>query len=498
VRIRDSAIVAAVSLSQRYIVDRFLPDKAIDLMDEAASVLRIEIDSKPTVLDRLDHKMRQIEIEREALKKETDTASKQRLQSLQKELAQLQEESHQLNARWQTEKALLETIRSSSKNIDALRGEATQAERDLNLQRVAEIKYGLIPETEKAIESAQQKLMKLQHGERLLKEEVTEEDIAAVVSRWTGVPVNKLLLTEKEKLTHLEEHLAERVVSQEHALAAVARAIRRSRAGIQDVHRPIGSFLFLGPTGVGKTEVAKTLAATLFDDEKRMIRIDMSEYMEKHAVARLIGSPPGYVGYEEGGQLTEAVRRHPYSVILLDEVEKAHPDVFNILLQVLDDGRLTDAKGRTVSFVNTVIILTSNLGGDAIQQYRDQPEQQQKMLEGLLRQTFRPEFINRLDDIVIFQPLAPADIRNIVVKHIGQLNKQLQHQHLTLVVSDAAQDHIAKAGYDETFGARPLKRYLQREVMDHIASQLLEEKIKSGDTITVDVKGNGLIVRTTK
>jgi ATP-dependent Clp protease ATP-binding subunit ClpB len=494
VRIRDNAIVAAVNLSSRYITDRFLPDKAIDLMDEAASVLRIEIDSKPTRLDQLERKVRQLEIEKQALKKEKDASTQQRLAEIEKELAELNEEYQQLDLHWQNEKKLLDEIKESSKEIDRLREEAIQAERNLDLQRVAEINYGQIPDLQKKIVAAQQKLAEVQKDTQILKEEVTEEDIAQVVSRWTGIPVTKMLSSESQKLTHLEEELGKRVVSQEMAVKAVANAVRRSRAGIQEEGKPIGSFIFLGPTGVGKTELAKALAEVLFEDEKRLTRIDMSEYMEKHSVARLIGSPPGYVGYEEGGQLTEAVRRHPYSVILFDEIEKAHPEVFNVLLQVLDDGRLTDSKGKTVDFKNTVIIMTSNLGSDAIAKFSDDHEKQELAVNELLKKAFRPEFLNRIDDIIIFQPLSETDIREIVKRQVALVTARLSQKNIHVELSNNAIEHLAKHGYDPVFGARPLKRLIQHELLDELSLQLIEAKIKEGDQVFIDYQRGKMII----
>jgi len=498
VRIRDNAIVAAVTLSKRYISDRFLPDKAIDLMDEAASVLRIEIDSKPTKLDQLQRRIRQLEIEKEALKKENDAQSQQRLAEIDRELAELKEQNTQLELHWRNEKNLIDTLKEKSKKIDELRAEAEQAERNLDLQRVAEINYGLIPELKKQIEATQAQLSSVQTQQQILKEEVTEEDIAQVVSKWTNIPVTKLLSSEAKKLIQMEAELAQRIVGQQEAIHAVAAAIRRSRAGLQEESRPIGSFIFLGPTGVGKTELAKSVAQFLFNDEKLMVRIDMSEYMEKHAVARLIGSPPGYVGYEDGGQLTEAVRRHPYSVILFDEIEKAHPEVFNVLLQVLDEGRLTDSKGRTVDFKNAVIMMTSNLGSEIITQYADQLEKQKMEVEKLLKKTFRPEFLNRVDDIIIFQPLTEKDIAQVVERQIGLTSQRLEKKHIHLELSKAAVDHLAKAGYDPIFGARPLKRLIQHELLDQLSLKLITGEIKEGDQVFVDYKYHQITVEPKK
>ena len=496
VRIRDNAIVAAVTLSSRYIADRFLPDKAIDLMDEAASVLRIEIDSKPTKLDQLERKIRQLEIEREALKKEKDDATRMRLIEIEKELSNLKEENKQLEAQWQNEKKYIDEIKQSNKSIELLREEAVQAERNLELQHVAEINYGKIPDLQKKIGEAQKKLAEIQKNHQILKEEVTEEDIAQVVSRWTGIPVTKMLSSEIQKLATMEKELQKRIVSQSDAVTAVSNAIRRSRAGIQEENRPIGSFIFLGPTGVGKTELAKAVAQFLFNDEKMFVRLDISEYMEKHSVARLIGSPPGYVGYEEGGQLTEAVRQHPYTVLLLDEIEKAHPDVFNVLLQILDEGHLTDSKGRTVNFKNTVIIMTSNLGSDVIAQYADDTKKQSEEMAHVLKQFFRPEFLNRVDDIIIFQPLSKKDIGQIVEKQIELIMTRLHKKNISLQLSKGAVDHFSEAGYDAVFGARPLKRLLQHEILDPLSLNLIEGTIKEGDQVFVDYKNNAITLTT--
>jgi ATP-dependent Clp protease ATP-binding subunit ClpB len=511
VRIRDNAIVAAVTLSNRYISDRFLPDKAIDLMDEAASVLRIEIDSKPTKLDQLERKIRQLEIEREALKKDvavgeksgtatttSDNATKNRLSEIDKELSELKEENRELELHWQNEKKLLEEIRQSSMEIDRAREEAIQAERNLDLQKVAEINYGKIPELQKKIKDSQTKLAEVQKSNPILKEEVTEEDIALVVSRWTGIPVTKMLASEIQKLAAMEAELGKRVVSQDEAIKAVANAVRRSRAGIQEEGKPIGSFIFLGPTGVGKTELAKALAQSLFNDEKLMVRIDMSEYMEKHSVARLIGSPPGYVGYEEGGQLTEAVRRHPYTVLLFDEIEKAHHEVFNVLLQILDDGRLTDSKGRTVDFKNTVIIMTSNLGSEAIAENAGNRDKQEQEVNKLLRQQFRPEFLNRIDDIIIFQPLSEKDIAEIVKRQIMIMSDRLTKKNISIELGKSMIDHITKEGYDPIFGARPLKRLIQRDILDELSLQLIEGKIKEGDQVFVEYKNGKVEIKPKK
>ena len=466
IRILDSAVVAAVKLSHRYISDRFLPDKAIDLMDEAASALRIEIDSKPSNIDQLERKIRQLEIEKQSLKKEKDRQSQERLTKLDKQISELQEEYRGLELHWQKEKEILDQIKQGNQKLDQLREEAKRAERNYDLERAAAINYGEIPEVEKQIKAAQEKMAKIDPDKRLLKEEIDQTDIARVVSKWTGIPVSKMLSEESQKVLHLEDELTKRVVGQKAAVKAVANAIRRNRAGISEEGRPIGSFLFLGPTGVGKTELAKALAEQLFNDEHLITRIDMSEYMEKASVSRLIGSPPGYVGYEEGGQLTEAVRRHPYTVILFDEIEKAHREVFNILLQVLDEGRLTDNKGRTVNFKNAVIIMTSNLGSQIISETGDNLAAQQQAIDGLLKTQFRPEFINRLDDIIIFQNLGPAEIKQIVTLQLELVRKRLAEQEISLSFSDKLVKHLAEAGYDQVFGARPLKRLIQNEVLD--------------------------------
>ena len=467
VRIMDSALVAAAVLSDRYITGRFLPDKAIDLVDEAASRLRIEIDSMPTEIDVVDRRIRQLEIERVALAKETDDASRERLARLDEELANLGESVHGMKGHWQAEKDAITAINGLKEQLEALRGDADRYERNGQLAQASEIRYGRIPDVSRLVDEATKHLEELQASQKMLKQEVDEEDVAEVVAKWTGVPVTRLLEGEVAKLVRMEDVLHERVVGQDEAVKAVANAIRRSRSGLSDPDRPVGSFLFLGPTGVGKTELARSLADFLFDDERAMVRIDMSEYMEKHAVARLVGAPPGYVGYEQGGQLTEAVRRRPYSVVLLDEIEKAHPDVFNILLQVLDDGRLTDGQGRTVNFTNTVLIMTSNYRGD-------------------LRDAFKPEFLNRVDEIVEFAPLTEADISKIVEIQLRALDKRLAARRLALVVTDAAKSWLAHAGYDPDYGARPLKRLIQRQIGDPLALALLEGKYGVGDTVTVD------------
>ena len=483
VRIRDTALVAAAKLSDRYIGDRFLPDKAIDLMDEAASAIKIEIDSKPTNLDQLERKIRQLEIEKEALKSESDEQSKQRLTELEKQLSNLQEEYRQLELQWQNEKKVIDSIKELNKQLDSLREEAAQAERNLDLQKAAEINYGKIPDTQKQLEEAEHELNKVQEHQQILKEEVTEEDIGKIVARWTGIPVEKMLAEESEKLTQMEQVLGERVIGQTDAVKAVSNAVRRSRAGIKEEGKP---------TGVGKTELAKALAEFLFDDEQMLVRIDMSEYMEKHAVARLIGSPPGYVGYEEGGQLTEAVRQHPYSVILFDEIEKAHPEVFNILLQVLDDGRLTDSKGRTVDFKNTVIIMTSNLASDLITELRGLPEEQEKEVNKVLADHFRPEFLNRLDDIIIFQALSEEEIKEVVTLQIAEVEKRLKDKQISLEITPPAAEYLAAAGYDPIFGARPLKRLIQNTILDQLSMLIIEGEVEEGSSVTAKIKDGEL------
>ncbi len=472
VRIQDAALVAAAVLSDRYLTGRFLPDKAIDLMDEAASKLRIEIDSLPTEIDVVERRVRQLEIERVALAKETDDASRDRLAALDAELADLTEQRDAMLVSWTNEKEAIGRIQALKEELEGLR---TDLEREADLEKAAEIRYGRIPEVDRQVEEASAALDALQGGTRMLKEEVDAEDVAGIVAKWTGVPVSRLMEGETAKLVRMEDVLHERVIGQDEAVSAVASAIRRSRAGLSDPHRPIGSFLFLGPTGVGKTELARTLADFLFDDERAMVRIDMSEYMEKHSVSRLVGAPPGYVGYEQGGQLTEAVRRRPYSVVLLDEIEKAHPDVFNILLQVLDDGRLTDGQGRTVDFTNVVLVMTSNLPGDPIDH-------------------FRPEFVNRIDEIVRFRVLTPDDLAPIIDIQLAHLRERLEGRRIQLEVTDAARARIAETGYDPAFGARPLKRVIQREVADRLASALLDGTVEDGSTVVVDAGADGITV----
>ena len=493
VRIKDSALVAAAVLSHRYISDRFLPDKAIDLVDEAAARLRTEIESLPAELDEVQRRIMQLEIEREALKKESDRASQERLQKLEKELAELKAQADQLRAQWQLEKEAIERIRKLREEIEQTRIQIEQAEREYDLNRAAELRYGKLQELERRLREEEESLTKKQGGARLIKEEVDEEDIAEVVSRWTGIPVSKLMEGEVEKLLHLEEHLHRRVVGQDEAVSAVADAVIRARSGLKDPNRPIGSFIFLGPTGVGKTELARALAEFLFDDEQALIRIDMSEYMEKHAVARLIGAPPGYVGYEEGGQLTEAVRRRPYSVILFDEIEKAHRDVFNVLLQILDDGRLTDSQGRVVDFKNTIIIMTSNIGSEMILEFRGRTDSAayEAMKEAVLaelRRAFRPEFLNRVDEIVVFHSLTEEDLKRILEIQLERLRRRLAERHITLELTDEAATHLAREGYDPVYGARPLKRAIQRELETPIGRLLIKGEIRDGQTVVVDWK----------
>jgi ATP-dependent Clp protease ATP-binding subunit ClpB len=485
VRITDAAILAAATLSDRYISARQLPDKAIDLIDEAGSRLRIEIDSMPEEIDELDRRIRQLEIERNALEKESDIASLERLQALQQEQADLQEELDRLSAHWQLEKRHIDAIRSTKQEIENLRTDTEHAERSGDLQRVAELRYGSLPDLEARLEGQQEELEKLQTDLVMLKEEVDEQDVAEVVSRWTGIPVSRLMEGEVEKLVRLEQHLHERVIGQDEAVTSVANAIRRSRAGLSDPNRPIGTFVFLGPTGVGKTELARSLSGFLFDDERAMVRIDMSEYMEKHSVSRLIGAPPGYVGYDEGGQLTEAVRRRPYSVVLLDEVEKAHPDVFNVLLQLLDDGRLTDGQGRTVDFSNVVLIMTSNLGSEFIEPELPAEVIRERVMN-VVRGAFRPEFLNRVDDLIVFERLTSEELRAIVDIQFALLQQRVAERKVEIEITDAAADWLVESGYDPTFGARPLKRLLQTEVADRLALELLRGTFHEGDAIMVD------------
>ena len=499
VRIKDEAIIAAVELSQRYITNRFLPDKAIDLMDEAASKLRMEINSKPEELDVLDRKIMQLEIEIEAIKREKDES---KLKNLRSDLANLKEERNELNAKWKSEKEVVENIQQFKTEIEEYKLEAERAEREGNFGKVAEIRYGKIKEAQEKLQALESDLSENQSEHSLIKEEVTNEDIAEVVAKWTGIPVTKMLQSDREKLLQLERELHKRVVGQEEAIVAVSDAIRRSRAGLQDQKKPIGSFLFLGTTGVGKTELAKALAAYLFDDENAMTRIDMSEYQERHSVSRLVGAPPGYVGYDEGGQLTEAVRRKPYSVVLLDEIEKAHPDTFNILLQVLDEGRLTDNKGRTADFKNAIIIMTSNMGSDIIQQKFETVKDPDTAMEaakveviGLLKQTVRPEFLNRIDDIVMFTPLNKKDIKEIVGLQLKGLTKMLSKQHITLDATDEAISYLSEKGFDPQYGARPVKRVIQREVLNQLSKEILAGKITTDSIILLDSFDNELVFR---
>jgi ATP-dependent Clp protease ATP-binding subunit ClpB len=487
VRIKDAAIVAAAMLSQRYITDRFLPDKAIDLVDEAAAGLRMEIDSLPTEIDEIERRVMQLEIERQALRKESDKGSRERLAQIEKELGTLKEQSSALKARWQTEKDAIGRIRKQKEAIEQLKAEEQRYERAGDLSRVAEIRYGKLSAAEKELIAAQDRLAELQKDHPMLKEEVGEEEIAKIVSKWTGIPAGRLLEGEVEKLIHMEERLRQRVVGQDDALAVVSNAIRRSRSGLSDPNRPIGSFLFLGPTGVGKTELARALAEFLFDDERAIIRLDMSEYMEKHSVARMIGAPPGYVGYEEGGQLTEQVRRRPYSVVLLDEIEKAHPDVFNVLLQILDEGRLTDGKGRTVDFRNTVIIMTSNVGSAAIFELAaTDPKRAREEALAALRELFRPEFLNRIDDIVLFHPLGESQIELIVDMQLRHLIGRLAERQIAIELTPAAKTLLFREGYDPAYGARPMKRAIQRLIQDPLALKILDGQISAGDRVRVD------------
>ena len=511
VRITDPAIVAAVELSNRYITDRFLPDKAIDLIDEATSAMRMEIDSMPDDLDKMKRKIMKIDIELRALKKETDDESKERSEKLKEELANLKEKTVELEAHWKNEKEVITKIREHKKEIDRLKQEADIQERKGDLQKVAEIRYGKIPMMDEAIKNEEKRLLDIQKGRAILKEEVTEEDIASVVSRWTGIPVSKMLQDEIKKLAHMENDLKKRVVGQEEAILAVSNAIRRSRAGIAEEKRPIGSFIFMGPTGVGKTELAKALAEFLFNDEDSLVRVDMSEYMEKHATSKMIGSPPGYVGYDEGGQLTEIVRRRPYSVILFDEIEKAHPDVFNMMLQILDDGHLTDAKGRKVNFKNTVIIMTSNIGSELIMEMgrrgdfgfadhkktntKNQEEKMKEQIMQVLRERFKPEFLNRVDEIIMFHPLNEKQIRTIVDLQLETITERLNNKHIRIEVTDKAKDWLAKKGYDANLGARPLKRVIQTEVLDELAMQIIDGKISDGAKVEVDIAKDKITIK---
>jgi ATP-dependent Clp protease ATP-binding subunit ClpB len=504
VRITDGAIVAAAQLSHRYISDRFLPDKAIDLMDEAASKLRIEIDSMPEELDEVERKIKQLEIEKQAVLREKDEASRERLAGIEHDIAEQNQQRTGLRAHWQVEKDLIQSIRKMKEEIDNAKKEAEKKERDGDLGRVAELRYGVITDLEKRIRTASSKLADVQKDRKMLKEEVDAEDIAEIVARWTGIPVSRMLESDRVRLLHLEERLQQRVISQEEAVRAVSDAIRRSRAGLQDEKRPIGSFIFLGSTGVGKTELAKALAEFLFNDESAIVRIDMSEYMEKFSVSRLIGAPPGYVGYDEGGQLTEAVRRKSYSIVLLDEIEKAHPEVFNVLLQVLDEGRLTDNKGHTVDFKNTIIIMTSNVGSQLIREkvtmeFNDDSHwdevfgELRKELLQVLQRTIRPEFLNRIDEIIVFRPLSKDDIRQIVTLQLRRVEEMVQKRGITIEVTDEAKDWLAKLGYDPTYGARPLKRVLQKHIVNTLSQKILEGEFADGDTVEIGLDERGLI-----
>jgi ATP-dependent Clp protease ATP-binding subunit ClpB len=493
VRIQDSALVAAATLSHRYITDRFLPDKAIDLIDEAASRLRVELDSTPSEIDALDRRIRQLQVEQQALKKETDEASRERLQRVEQEIANLNEQLHALRLTFESEREPVEAIRSLKSRLEQAQAEYEQAERRADLELQGRLLYGTIPELQRKLREAEARLSSIK-GARMLKEEVDAEDVAEIVSKWTHIPVSKLMEGEVQKLLTMEDRLRERVVGQEHALQVVADAIRRSRAGLQDPNRPLASFIFMGPTGVGKTELARALAEFLFDDEQALIRIDMSEYMEKHSVSRLIGAPPGYIGYDEGGQLTEAVRRRPYSVVLFDEIEKAAPEVFNVLLQILDDGRLTDGQGRTVDFKNTVIIMTSNLGDRWLHEYdgMDDEDIQRLVRQRLREEGLRPEFVNRIDEVIVFHQLTRSRMKDIIEIQLNRLRPRLAERHIELRLSDAALDHLASVGYDPQFGARPLKRVMQKEVENRIARALLDGTVRDGDTIELDVRNGKL------
>ncbi|MFA6451088.1 MAG: AAA family ATPase, partial [bacterium] len=486
IRIQDSALVASAVLSNRYITDRFLPDKAIDLIDEASSRLRIEIDSMPTEIDELERRVRQLEIEKQALKKEKDRGSVERLERIEQELATLNEKGDGLKARWKNEKEIISKISAVKERIEQTRNEEKEAERRGDLNRVAEIRYGIVAQLEKEMEALSVRLSEIQNDVKMLKEEVDEEDIAEIVSRWTGIPVSRMMEGETQKLVRMESGLNKRVIGQDHALQAVADAVRRARAGLQDPNRPIGSFIFLGPTGVGKTELARALADFLFDDERAMVRLDMSEYMEKHSVSRLVGAPPGYVGYDEGGQLTEAVRRKPYSVVLFDEIEKAHPDVFNALLQILDDGRLTDGHGRTVDFKNTILIMTSNVGSQWLLEEDGNVEEMNRRAMESLRAQFKPEFLNRVDETVIFNRLSRADIAGIVDLQLNHLRARLSDRKIKIDITPAAREQLADLGFDPVYGARPLKRVIQREVQNPLAVKILEGRFGEDDTVNVD------------
>jgi ATP-dependent Clp protease ATP-binding subunit ClpB len=494
VRIKDSAIVAAATLSHRYISDRFLPDKAIDLIDECASKLRIEIDSMPVEIDEIQRKITQAEIEREALKMESDSASKERLAKLDAEIANMKDDILEMKAHWKNEKDLIQTIRTIKEQQEQLGIEEQQAEREGDLARVAEIRYGKSSDLKTRLNEANEKLAQLQEKSKMLKEEVDAEDIAEVLARWTGIPVSKMLEGEKEKLVHMEDRIGDRVIGQEEAISAVSNAVRRARSGLQDPNRPIGSFIFMGPTGVGKTELAKALAEFIFDSDQAMVRIDMSEYMEKHAVSRLIGAPPGYVGYEEGGYLTEAVRRRPYSVVLFDEIEKAHPEVFNVLLQILDDGRMTDGHGRTVDFKNTIIIMTSNVGSRWIQELSaSSREEMEDRVTEALRASFKPEFLNRIDEIIIFHNLTQEQIGDIVDIQMKRLKSRLAEMNMELVLSDKARAYLAEKGFDQIYGARPLKRAIQKYIENPLSMEILKGNISEGTKLRVDVEGEQIV-----
>jgi ATP-dependent Clp protease ATP-binding subunit ClpB len=499
VKIQDSAIVAAATLSHRYITDRFLPDKAIDLIDEAASKLRIELTSMPQEIDELTRRMTQLQIEKQALSREDNPISKHRLGEIDSEISELQEKISTLRTQWENEKGVITQINELKKKLEETREAANAAERQGDLNKAAELRYGTLPQINQQLEALSAKLGEMQKSGALLREEVTDEDIAEIVSKWTGVPVTRMMESEIQKLVKMEDNLRQRVIGQEEAITAVSNAVRRSRAGLKDPSRPIGSFIFMGPTGVGKTELARALAEFLFDDDNAMVRIDMSEYMERHAVARLIGAPPGYVGYEEGGQLTEAIRRRPYAVVLFDEIEKAHPEVFNVMLQILDDGRLTDSKGREVNFKNTVIIMTSNVGAQYIFDYQKSmqtPQQEAEMernVEEELHKHFRPEFLNRIDDVIIFHALDMQHIKRIIEIQLRKLAKLIGDRGLSIEISDHAKEQLAKEGYDPAFGARPLKRALQKLIIDPLAMKLLEGTFKSGDIVFVNVNGNGRV-----
>ncbi|TXK91012.1 AAA domain-containing protein, partial [Parageobacillus sp. SY1] len=498
VKIHDRALVAAATLADRYISDRFLPDKAIDLVDEACATIRTEMDSMPSELDEVMRRVMQLEIEEAALRKETDEASKERLEALTKELADLREKANSMKAQWQQEKEAIQRVRDVREALEKAKRELEEAENEYDLNKAAELRHGRIPQLEKQLKQLEQQMNENSQEGRLLREEVTEEEIAEIVSRWTGIPLTKLVEGEREKLLRLHELLHERVIGQDEAVELVADAVLRARAGIKDPNRPIGSFIFLGPTGVGKTELAKTLAQALFDSEEQMIRIDMSEYMEKHAVSRLIGAPPGYVGYEEGGQLTEAVRRKPYSVILLDEIEKAHPEVFNILLQMLDDGRITDSQGRTVDFKNTVVIMTSNIGShlllEGVTENGEIKEETREQVLQQLRAHFRPEFLNRIDDIVLFKPLTMNEIKGIVTKFANELAKRLSDRHISLSLTDKAKEYIAESGFDPVYGARPLKRFMQKQIETPLAKEIVAGRVKDYSTVVVDYRNGQIVV----